>query len=760
VSDAAEVRAAGFESLAKMLGPDAVDLLLFYMKRATSDEIQGFKNNLNTIVGPDQMSSLIDMYPEQNNEGKAALLELVSARQDQNFFELVKKETGNENTEIQKAAYAALQNVSGPEKVKPLLSMLYFEKNTGYVKDLQNALVEASLQNEGIEVQSKPILDAYSGATQNHERFINIMPEIGGENALKTVADAFNDGNAGVKKAAFDALTKWKDYSASTVLFDICSKGNPEYQEAAFSGYVRQIRSAPVAADQKLLLLKKVMPLAKTVDQKLQVIRALENNKTFLTVIYLADYMKDQALANQAGRAIAQIALPASGSMDGMYGVEIAKALRKAMEVISGEESDYIKANIKSWLEEMPKAEGFIPMFNGKDLTGWQGLVGNPISRAKMSAKELAKAQAEADAAVPDLWTVANGEIRFSASGYQNLCSIKEYGDFEMIVDWRITDKGDSGIYLRGTPQVQIWDISRVESGAQVGSGGLYNNQKNQSIPLKVADNPIDDWNTFYIKMVGENVTVYLNGELVVDNVILENYWDRSIPIFPKGPIELQAHGTNLAFRNVYVNEIKQGEYNLSVEEKATGFTSLFNGKSLDGWIGNKTDYLVEEGVIVVRPQGGGHGNLYTEQEYADFNFRFEFQLTPGANNGLGIRTPPEGDAAYVGMELQILDNTAAIYANLQPYQFHGSVYGVIPAKRGFLNPVGDWNSEEVIVQGTRIKIVLNGEVIVDGDIADARVNGTMDHNEHPGLKNEKGHIGFLGHGSELKFRNIRIKEL
>ncbi len=168
----------------------------------------------------------------------------------------------------------------------------------------------------------------------------------------------------------------------------------------------------------------------------------------------------------------------------------------------------------------------------------------------------------------------------------------------------------------------------------------------------------------------------------------------------------------------------------------------------------------MEEGIVVIRPKRGGHGNLYTEKEYGDFNYRFEFQLTPGANNGLGIRTPAEGDAAYAGMELQILDNTAPIYANLQSYQYHGSVYGVIAAKRGFLKPVGEWNSEEVIVQGTRIKVILNGTVIVDGDLADARDNGTQDHKNHPGLNNEKGHIGFLGHGSVVKFRNIRIKEL
>ena len=162
--------------------------------------------------------------------------------------------------------------------------------------------------------------------------------------------------------------------------------------------------------------------------------------------------------------------------------------------------------------------------------------------------------------------------------------------------------------------------------------------------------------------------------------------------------------------------------------------------------------------MIVIKPENGSGGNLYTEKEYADFIFRFEFLLTPAANNGLGIRAPLEGDAAYVGMELQILDNTADVYANLQPYQYHGSVYGVIPAKRDYLKPVGEWNYEEVYVKGTQIRITLNGTVIVDGDIAGPRDNGTMDHNEHPGLKNSSGHIGFLGHGSVVKFKNIRIK--
>jgi hypothetical protein len=153
-----------------------------------------------------------------------------------------------------------------------------------------------------------------------------------------------------------------------------------------------------------------------------------------------------------------------------------------------------------------------------------------------------------------------------------------------------------------------------------------------------------------------------------------------------------------------------------------------------------------------------GHGNLFTEKEYGNFILRFDFKLTPGANNGLGIRAPLEGDAAYVGMELQILDDSADVYKNLQPWQRHGSIYGVVPAKPGHLKPVGEWNSQEVIANGRQITIKLNGQTIVDANLDDVKDEEVLKN--HPGLQRKKGHIGFLGHGSPLAFRNIRIKEL
>jgi hypothetical protein len=189
-------------------------------------------------------------------------------------------------------------------------------------------------------------------------------------------------------------------------------------------------------------------------------------------------------------------------------------------------------------------------------------------------------------------------------------------------------------------------------------------------------------------------------------------------------------------------------------------FTPLFNGENLDGWIGNKTAYRAENGMIVIDPKGGGGGNLFTEKEYGNFILRFEFLLTPGANNGLGIHAPLEGDAAYVGKEIQILDNEAEKYADLHEYQYHGSVYGVMPAKRGHLKATGEWNQQEVIVEHPKIKVVLNGTTILEGDYLEASKNGTLDQKEHPGLQRSMGHIGFLGHGDVIHFRNIRIKEL
>ena len=197
------------------------------------------------------------------------------------------------------------------------------------------------------------------------------------------------------------------------------------------------------------------------------------------------------------------------------------------------------------------------------------------------------------------------------------------------------------------------------------------------------------------------------------------------------------------------------GAGGVSKGEIKEGFKSLFDGKSIDGWQGATTGYVVEDGNLVCLKGG----KLMTEKEYADFIFRFDFKLQPDGNNGVGIRTPLDKNPAYHGMEIQIIDNSAEKFQKLKPYQFHGSIYGVVAAKKGFMNPPGQWNSEEIVADGSRVKVTLNDTVIVDADLKEFAENAP-DGQAHPGLQNEKGFIGFLGHGARVEFRNIRIKEL
>lgn len=195
--------------------------------------------------------------------------------------------------------------------------------------------------------------------------------------------------------------------------------------------------------------------------------------------------------------------------------------------------------------------QGFNPLFSGKDLSGWKGFTADPPKRAALDAAAQADADERAKAHwsfQPDGWRRV---LKYDGKG-DSLVSAAEYTDFRLLIDWKIEKGGDSGIYLRGCPQVQIWDNP-------IGSGGLYNNQKGLSKPLIFADNPVGEWNEFDITLIGDRVTVWLNDTLVVDDVILENYFERDKPLYPKGPIELQNHGNTLWFRDAQIREITDG---------------------------------------------------------------------------------------------------------------------------------------------------------------------------------------------------------
>ncbi len=450
---------------------------------------------------------------------------------------------------------------------------------------------------------------------------------------------------------------------------------------------------------------------------------------------------------------------------------------------------------------------GFTPLFNGKNLSGWYGWsTRDPSELWSMSPEEQSTYKKQSiEGGMLDKkgeptsdhlnahWSVENGELVNDGKGLY-LTTDKDYGDFELVLEYKALPKGDSGVYLRGVPQVQIWDSTEGDPrglGQDKGSGGLWNNSKGApgKDPSKNMDKPLGEWNHMRITMIGERVSVVFNGETVVDKAVLENYFANKKsgyvafekakakseqgeqvklpngfikdPIFPKGPIQLQTHGSEIRWRNVAIREIGAEEANkLLASQSADGFVELVNGKDLSNWQGSVDNYEMKNGAVVCKKGKGG--DLLTQEEYEDFNLRFEFKLPEGGNNGIAIRTPLGSHSANDGLELQVIDsdgyNKAHPKGQLKPYQYHGSIYYCVGAKHGYLRPIGEWNFQEVEVRGQTIRITLNGTKILDVDI-DKLDRSQIEHIPK-GLDRRKGHIGFAGHNDPVAYRSFKVKRL
>lgn len=750
-----DLRTAAIRAASNIGGIEATKAILELLK---TDDPQTLKLAENALLSSkaEVSSGVMSLYDQASEEGKLIALNVLSNRKATLYAGAVMTEMEKGSQKVQQKSAQILKNVVTEKDLNQLFSLLEKEGQP-YVSDIQQAIstvLSAHPAEKQLEIINKQI-----AASPAQYLYYPLLISTGSKESLNKIVDAYRQGTGKSKEAAFKALTSSADFETIYLLMDILGENPPaETKTDAVNAVLKLISKSNKTGEVKTIFLRELMPFAQQKKQQADIINQLGKAGTFQGMHFVATYLDHADLKEAACQAIINIVL----DKPQMAGAQTTQILQKVMTTLDNPDAGYQRDAIQKYLNENPTDGGFVAMFDGKSLNGWKGLVGNPLTRAKMTPSELKLAQEKADKEAAENWIPENGTLLFPGKG-NNLCSEKQYGDFEMYVDWKLYPgpEPDAGIYLRGTPQVQIWDTARVKVGAQVGSGGLYNNKVNPGKPMKVADLKLGSWNTFYIKMIGERVTVYLNGELVTDNIILENYWDRNQPIFPFEQIELQAHGSKVAYRDIYIREIERPEpFKLSKEEEKEGYEILFDGTNMHKWTGNTTDYVTEDGNIVLYPSKSFGGNLYTKEEYGNFVFRFEFQLTPGANNGLGIRTPMEGDAAYVGMELQILDNDAPIYSKLKEYQYHGSVYGIIPAKRGYLKPNGEWNYQEVIANGDNIKITLNGTVILEGNLKEATKNGTLDNKKHPGLFNEKGHIAFLGHGSKVKFRNIRVKRL
>ena len=420
-----------------------------------------------------------------------------------------------------------------------------------------------------------------------------------------------------------------------------------------------------------------------------------------------------------------------------------------------------------------PPPQGFTPLFNGQNLDGWWGATTeNPAIYMALPPAEFQKKRTASLADINKHWRVENNELINDGHGLF-LTTDNYYADFELLLEYKTYPLGDSGVYLRGCPQVQIWDYTekaKFKLGSDKGSGALWNNSDGApgKDPLVFADKPFGEWNTLRIIMVGSRVWVWLNDKQTVDGAIMENYYEQKkpaaerAPVPPRGPIQLQTHGKEIRWRNIHIREIPPAEATARLRARTAAdpaFKPIFNGKNLDGWAGALDACKVENGTIVWQPKKGG--TIYTKETYSNFVARLEFKLPPGGNNGLAIRYPGTGDTAYVGMcESQVIDDNYETVTGkkIDPRQAHGSAYGMAAAHRGYQRPTGEWNYQEVTVTGPVIKVELNGTPILDADLS--QVTQFMGNRPHPGKDRASGHFGFAGHNDPVQFRNVEIKTL
>ena len=693
-----------------------------------------------------------ELYPfiKMNMDGftapvKIAVLEMLVKRDAREMQDFVLEQLNSSEKDVRIAALKTLKKTASADKFDLILSRLTKAEDAKEKRETRSLLVTLAKQGSRDEAVDKVINTLGIGKpAEDSETLFYILRNLSGTKALDYVLKESKSKNAEIKDMAMRTLYDWPESNAIDALMEIASKSrNEQARVLATRAVLRLLLDNNLGDLTELNYYNDLLSAAKDVELKKQIIADLANLKTYSTLNYIASKTYDKDLGLSASITAMQIAAADEGKTS-LKGEDIAFAIIEANADKDLKKELHQYRRDTQGLREPP--EGFTYLFNGKDLTGWKGLVANPPKRAAMSPEELKKVQAEADKLMRKHWKVMDGILYFDGAG-SHLCTVKDYRDFEMYVDWKIEKNGDSGIYLRGAPQVQIWDPSNGKDRA-VGSGGLYNNKIHADKPLVKADKPVGEWNTFHIIMKGERVTVYLNDRLVVDNVIMENYWERDKPIYPVGQIELQSHHTPLYFRNIFIKEL-----NPPAEPLFDG--PLFNGKNLEGWeIVGKGKWSVKDGILYT--DGGGGGWISTTRQFSDFNLKLEFRVPENGNSGVFLRTPRKGNPAYVGMEIQVLDDYGSEYTKLHPWQYTGSVYAVqAPSKRATKH-ANEWQTMEITCVGPKVKVLVNGVEVNNVNLIDH-----MEQlKEHPGIKRRKGYIGLQNHSTKIEYRNIRLKEL
>jgi len=710
------VRLAAIPAVAQLGGTEALSALLGVLGGGEADEAKAVQAALMRVGGDGLVKAAAAALPKVPAASRVVLLEMLAARKATGQAPAALAAARDASPDVRLAALKALAEIADGAALPQLTGLLLAAKSGRERGAAQRAVVAAAERVPDPERRAEALLAALGTARgKPRATLLQTLARVGGSKALAAVATDTKNADPATQDAAVRALAEWHDATAAPELLRLV-RGAKElkHQVLALRGYARLVAEAEAPAAQRVKMLTDAMAAARRPEEKRLVLAGLSGVGGREALAAVAAHLGDATLGAEAAIAVVKIARTPGPDGQPLLGADVVAALKK---VVATAKDANTRKLAQATLNTIPKPDA-LNIARGKPVRASVRQQGNHAPPKAVDGNTTDKTNSA--------WFGARWPCWFQVD-------LQKPETIDSAHVWWYWDSRYFQYKLEVSPDAKTWqtvvDASKNRTPATE-RGTIHNFKPVQAryVRLQILKNSANE----AVHLV--ELKIYRSGT------------------GPKATTKGGATGTV---------PLKKGDSPPAKPDKE-GFVPLFNGTDLTGWVGSVKGYVVENGVLVCKKRGGGH--LFTEREYADFVLRFEFKLEPGANNGLGIRTPLRGNPAYAGMELQILDNSSPRYAKLQPYQFHGSIYGVVPAKRGHLKPVGEWNAQEVTARGTKIKVVLNGTAIVDADLAPIIKSGeTADRRGvkgHPGLLRPAGHIGFLGHGARIEFRSIRIKEL
>jgi HEAT repeat protein len=741
-SSESAVRIAALKALEKLGDRTTVGFLAKTASTTKGAEQEAARNSLYAMSGPGIDKEIVQVIPKANAKSKVELIRAIEQRNSAGASKTLLKTAKDPDATVRRESIKSLKTIATPDDLPALVTLLINAENEPDRSQAERTVAAVADKISDRNRQAEAVLAAFdsTGDTKIRCSLLSVLGKIANDPAFDVLVKTLSDKEQRVQMTAIRALSNWPDAKPLPKLRKIAETSDSDRQRVlALQGFIRLVGIATDRSNEETLTLyRAAIDLAPGDAEKKRVLSGLAKIKTTNSLLLAAEFLATPSLNTEAAVAVASIACPQNDQDKGLRGPQVKSVLEKAIEQIEeGQVRQKIEDHLKSVSDD---EEGFAPLFNGKDFTGWYG-------------------------DIEEGWRVEDGIIICEGN---TIWSEKEFDDFILRFDFKLSPGANNGLGIRlpragfaayDCMEIQINDDTHErwkdlnpyqQHGAVYGISGVKPGHLN----------PVGQWNTQEVVAHGRQITVALNGVTITDVDIDEaskfgcldglDYLHHPGLERTRGCLCFQGHagleGNRVDFRNVRIKEIKNPR---PPKPENAGFDIIFNGNDLSGWRQPAEGWDVDNRSLI-----GEQGNLYTEKEYADFVFRFQFKLSAGGNSGVGIRMPASGEDP---LEIQILDDTAEKHRDLKPWQYHGSLYGIVPAKRGHLKPVGQWNYEEIIAKGNSLVVNLNGTKILDVDLDKVKPENREDH---PGLKRKKGVIGFLGHGSRVEYCNIRIKPL